>query len=59
MFVALGIQHAMRMRLIILASVTCMALHYLSTLSHKNDMIFEKKNLLLIKCVLILSTAFA
>ena len=49
MFVAFGIQHAMRMRLIILASVSCIALHYFSTLSHKTDTIFEKKKLIAYK----------
>ena len=34
-FVALFIQHAMRMRPVILSSVECPALLYLSTLSHK------------------------
>ena len=33
--VALGIQHAMRMRRIILSSVACLALPYFFTLSHK------------------------
>ena len=33
--VALCIQHAMRMRRIILSSVACPALQYFSTLSHK------------------------
>jgi hypothetical protein len=32
---AVGIQHAMRMRHITLSSVACLALLYLSTLSHK------------------------
>ena len=35
MFVALGIQHAMRMRRIILSSVPCQALQYFPTLSQK------------------------
>jgi len=34
MFVALDIQHAMRMRRIILSSLVYLALPYLSTLSH-------------------------
>ena len=34
-FVALGIQHAMRMRRFILPSVACSALQYFPTLSHK------------------------
>jgi hypothetical protein len=33
--VALVIQQAMSMRLVVLSSVTCLALPYLSTLSHK------------------------
>jgi hypothetical protein len=42
-FVALGIQHAMRMRLI-LSSVACLALLYFCRLSHeRND--FRKKNI--------------
>jgi hypothetical protein len=41
-FVALGIQHAMRKRHIILSSLACLRLRYFSTLSHKcND--FEIK----------------
>jgi len=35
MFVALGIQHAMRKRRIILSSVACPDVLYFSTLSHK------------------------
>ena len=34
-FVALGIKRAMRMRRIILASVTCLPVQYFSTLYHK------------------------
>jgi hypothetical protein len=51
---ALSINHAKRMRQIILASVACLAVPYFSTLP-QNDSIFVN-NLLNIKCVLILST---
>ena len=50
-FVDLCIQHAMRVRRIILSPVTCLALLYFSTLSYKR-LDFRKK-LLNIKCVLI------
>jgi len=43
-FLALGIQHAMRMRCGILSSVACPALHYFSTLSHKRHDL--KKNII-------------
>ena len=57
-FVALGIQHAMRMRYIVICSLarcTIFFTHYLI-----KDTIFEKKNILLnTKCVfLIFSTTF-
>ena len=42
MFVTLGIQHAMRIRRIILLSVVCLALSHSSTLSHKRHE-FRKK----------------
>jgi len=49
-FVALAIQHALRMRRIVLPSVTCPAVQYFSTLFHtRHD--FRKKKLLNPKCV--------
>ena len=55
--VALDIQHAMRMLHIILTSVTCLALPYFSTLSHKQHDFRGKKTLLNNKSVLIFSTS--
>ena len=50
MFIALDIQHVMRMRHIILPSVACPAVLYFSTLSHKRHD-FGGKKLLNTKCV--------
>ena len=55
--VALVIQHAERMHSILLSSVACLAVPYLSTLSHKRHD-FRTKKLLNLKCVLIFSTIF-
>jgi hypothetical protein len=53
--VALVIQPAMRMRRVILSSVTCLALPYFSTVSHTRHSI--RKNVIEHKmCVLIFST---
>ena len=48
MFVALIIQHAKRMRHIILSSVACPALHHISTLSHEEVLlrVNEQRNIL-------------
>jgi len=53
-FVDLVIQHAKRLRSIILPSVACLDLPYFPTLSHKRQEV--GKTLLNIKCVLIFST---
>jgi len=49
-FVALGIQHAKRMRCIMLSSVACPSLTYFSTSSHKRKN-FRESKLLSTKCV--------
>jgi hypothetical protein len=41
-FVTLGIQHAVRMRRILLPFVACPSLPYFSTLSHKWDDLWKK-----------------
>jgi len=41
-FVALGVQHAMRMHLIVLSSVACSAVQYFYTLFHKRQDFREK-----------------
>ena len=58
MFVALSIQHLMRMRRTILSCVACRSVSYISTLSHKR-LHFRKKKVTERKVrVLILSTTF-
>jgi hypothetical protein len=43
-FVALGTQHAMRLRSIILSSVACLVLQYFSALPHKRYDFRRKKS---------------
>jgi hypothetical protein len=58
-FVSLVIQHAERMRSIILSSVACLALPCFPTFSHKRYD-FQKKNIIEHKmCVLVVATTFA
>ena len=49
-FLDLGIQHATRIRLIILSSVACLALQYFSILPHSGKI--KKKKLFNIQCLL-------
>ena len=51
-FVALGIQHAERMRHIILSSVTCLAVQYFSNYLINGTFFGEKEMLLAINCEL-------
>ena len=56
--VASVIQLARHMRRVTLSSVTCLAVPYFSTLTHKRHDFCKKKKLLKVNCVLIFSTNF-
>ena len=43
-YVALGIQHAMRTRRVMLSTVACPALQYFSTLAHKKARFSKNKS---------------
>jgi len=55
---ALVVQHAMRLRRLILSSVTSVVLYYFSTLSHKGTTFGKKKWLNIKMCVLIFCATF-
>ena len=57
-FVALGIQHAMRVLRIILSCVASLDVHYFSTLSRKRKDFRKQNNIEHKMCVLIFSTTF-
>ena len=56
--VALVIQHAKRVRTIVLSFMACLALPYFSTLFHKVQYFWEKKIIVHKMCVLIFSTNY-